>query len=127
MASVSRPLWRRVILQRTGAPVQHHGGPQGAASSSSPAPGGGQLSSRIGYFRVVGPVNVNVNPPPRPAPQAVPDPPAPPLGSPDEPPSPEVSPTIDYTVRWSSFDRRYPKMGVFLQSTEATPCGHHLK
>ncbi len=28
------------------------------------------------------------------------------------------------TVKWSDFDRRYPKMGVFLQSTEATPCGH---
>jgi hypothetical protein len=28
------------------------------------------------------------------------------------------------TVRWSNFDRRDQKMGVFLQSTEATPCGH---
>jgi hypothetical protein len=31
------------------------------------------------------------------------------------------------TVRWSNFDPRDPKMGVFLQSTEATPCGHLLK
>ncbi len=31
------------------------------------------------------------------------------------------------TVRWSNFDRLDPKMGVFLQSTEATPCGHLLK
>ncbi len=31
------------------------------------------------------------------------------------------------TVRWSNFDRRDPKMGVFLQSTEATSCGHLLK
>jgi hypothetical protein len=31
------------------------------------------------------------------------------------------------TVRWSNFDRLDPKMGVFLQSTEATPCGHVLK
>jgi protein SCO1/2 len=31
------------------------------------------------------------------------------------------------TVRWSNFDRLDPKMGVFLQSTEATPCGHPLK
>jgi hypothetical protein len=31
------------------------------------------------------------------------------------------------TVRWSNFDRRDPKMGVFLQRTEATPCGHILK
>jgi hypothetical protein len=32
------------------------------------------------------------------------------------------------TVRWSNFDRRRdPKMGVFLQSTEATACGHLLK
>ncbi len=30
------------------------------------------------------------------------------------------------TVRWSNFDRLDPKMGVFLQSTEATPCGHLL-
>ncbi len=30
-------------------------------------------------------------------------------------------------VRWSNFDRQDPKMGVFLQSTEATPCGHLLK
>ncbi len=28
------------------------------------------------------------------------------------------------TVRWFNFDRRDPKVGVFLQSTEATPCGH---
>ncbi len=28
---------------------------------------------------------------------------------------------------WSNFDRLDPKMGVFLQSTEATPCGHVLK
>jgi hypothetical protein len=32
-----------------------------------------------------------------------------------------------HTVRWSNFDRLDPKMGVFLQSTEATPCGHVLK
>ncbi len=32
-----------------------------------------------------------------------------------------------YTVRWSNFDRWNPKMGVFLQGTEGTPCGHHLK
>ncbi len=25
---------------------------------------------------------------------------------------------------WSNFDRLDPKTGVFLQSTEATPCGH---
>jgi hypothetical protein len=31
------------------------------------------------------------------------------------------------TVRWSNFDPRDPKMGVFLQSAEATPCGHLLK
>jgi hypothetical protein len=31
------------------------------------------------------------------------------------------------TVRWSNFDRRDAKMGVFLRSTEATPCGHVLK
>ncbi len=31
------------------------------------------------------------------------------------------------TVRLSNFDRRDPNMGVFLQSTEATPCGHLLK
>ncbi len=31
------------------------------------------------------------------------------------------------TVRWSNFDRQDPKMRVFLQSTEATPCGHLLK
>ncbi len=30
-------------------------------------------------------------------------------------------------VRWSNFDLRDPKMGVFLQSTEATPCGHLLE
>ncbi len=30
------------------------------------------------------------------------------------------------TVRWSNFDRLDPKMEVFLQSTEATPCGHVL-
>ncbi len=34
---------------------------------------------------------------------------------------------ISYTVRLSNFDRRDRKMGVFLQSTEATPCGHLLK
>jgi hypothetical protein len=32
-----------------------------------------------------------------------------------------------YTVRWSNFDHRDRKMGVFLQSTEATPCGHLLE
>ncbi len=33
------------------------------------------------------------------------------------------------TVRWSNFDHRDSgrSMGVFLQSTEATPCGHLLK
>jgi hypothetical protein len=31
------------------------------------------------------------------------------------------------TVRWSNFDRRDPKKGAFLPSTEATPCGHLLK
>jgi hypothetical protein len=31
------------------------------------------------------------------------------------------------TVMWSNFDRLDPKMGVFMQSTEATPCGHLLK
>ncbi len=35
--------------------------------------------------------------------------------------------TYNSTVRWSNFDRRDPKMRVFLLSTEATPCGHHLK
>ncbi len=30
----------------------------------------------------------------------------------------------EHTVRWSNFDSWDPKMGVFLQSTEATPCGH---
>ncbi len=33
----------------------------------------------------------------------------------------------EHTVRWSNCDRRDPKMGVFLQSTEATPRGHFLK
>jgi hypothetical protein len=33
---------------------------------------------------------------------------------------------IPYTVRWSNFDWRDPKIGVFLRSTEATPCGHLL-
>ncbi len=33
----------------------------------------------------------------------------------------------EVTVRWSNFDPRDPKMGLFLQSTEATSCGHHLK
>ncbi len=33
----------------------------------------------------------------------------------------------EHTLRWSNFDPRDPKMGVFLQSTEATPCGHLLK
>ncbi len=33
----------------------------------------------------------------------------------------------EITVRWSNFDPLDPKMGVFLQSTEATPCGHLLK
>ncbi len=37
----------------------------------------------------------------------------------------EVSMAV--TGRWSNFDRPDPKMGVFLQSTEATPCGHLLK
>jgi hypothetical protein len=32
-----------------------------------------------------------------------------------------------HTVRWSNFDCPDPKMGVFLQSTEATPCGRLLK
>ncbi len=32
-----------------------------------------------------------------------------------------------HTVRWSNLDRLDPKMGVFLQSTEATRCGHVLK
>ncbi len=31
------------------------------------------------------------------------------------------------TVRWSNFDCRDPKLGAFLQSKEATPCGHLLK
>ncbi len=31
------------------------------------------------------------------------------------------------TVRWSNFARWDPKMGVFLQSTEATPCGPVLE
>jgi hypothetical protein len=31
------------------------------------------------------------------------------------------------TVMWSNVDRRDQKMGVFLQSTEATPCCGHLK
>jgi hypothetical protein len=31
------------------------------------------------------------------------------------------------TVRLSNFDRRDPKTGVFLQSTEAIPCGHLIK
>jgi hypothetical protein len=30
------------------------------------------------------------------------------------------------TVRWSNFDRLDPKMGVFLQSTEATPADMFL-
>ncbi len=33
---------------------------------------------------------------------------------------------IEGTVRWSNFDRKDPKMGVFMQSTEATSCGHLL-
>jgi hypothetical protein len=28
------------------------------------------------------------------------------------------------TVKWSNFDRRNTKMGVFLRSKKATPCGH---
>ncbi len=32
-----------------------------------------------------------------------------------------------YTVRWSNFERQDPKIGVFLQSTDATPCGYNLK
>ncbi len=31
------------------------------------------------------------------------------------------------TVRWSNFDRLDSKMEVFLQSTEAIPCGHVLE
>jgi hypothetical protein len=31
------------------------------------------------------------------------------------------------TVRWSNLDRWDPKMGVFLRSAEATPCGHLFK
>ncbi len=32
----------------------------------------------------------------------------------------------EFTVRWSNFDRQDPnEIGVFLQSTEATPCGYH--
>jgi hypothetical protein len=31
------------------------------------------------------------------------------------------------TVWWSNFDPREQKMGVFLQSTEVTPCGNFLK
>jgi hypothetical protein len=34
---------------------------------------------------------------------------------------------VPNTVRWSNFDRLDPKMGVFLQSTEAIPCGHVFK
>ncbi len=34
---------------------------------------------------------------------------------------------LDYTVRWSNFDPLDPKIGVFLQSTEATPCGNVLE
>jgi hypothetical protein len=34
---------------------------------------------------------------------------------------------VSGTVRWSNFDHLDPKMGFFLQSTEATPCGHVLK
>jgi hypothetical protein len=39
----------------------------------------------------------------------------------------DVPEVYELTVRWSNFDLRDPKMGVFLQSTEATPCGHLLK
>jgi hypothetical protein len=39
----------------------------------------------------------------------------------------EGRPGIERTVRWSNFDRLDTKMGVFLQSSEATPCGHVLK
>jgi hypothetical protein len=38
-----------------------------------------------------------------------------------------VTPWRQHTIRWSNFDRWDPKIGVFLQSTEATPCGHPLK
>jgi hypothetical protein len=31
------------------------------------------------------------------------------------------------TVRWSNFERRDPKTGVFLKSTEATPCGYFFE
>jgi hypothetical protein len=31
------------------------------------------------------------------------------------------------TVWWSNFDRWDPKMVIFLQNTEAMPCGHLLK
>jgi hypothetical protein len=39
---------------------------------------------------------------------------------------PRVSSSVP-TDRWSNLDRWDPKMGVFLQSTETTPCRHHLK
>jgi hypothetical protein len=42
-------------------------------------------------------------------------------------PGPPLLLALQRTVRWSNFDRRDPKMGVFLQSAEATPCGHLLK
>ncbi len=36
-------------------------------------------------------------------------------------------PSHRLTVTWSYFDRRNTKMGVFLKSTETTPCRHLLK
>jgi hypothetical protein len=31
------------------------------------------------------------------------------------------------TIRWSNFKHRGPKVGVFLKSIQATPCGHYSK
>ncbi len=39
-------------------------------------------------------------------------------------PNPKTARNALRTVRWSNFDHLDPKMGVFLQSTVATPCGH---
>ncbi len=39
----------------------------------------------------------------------------------------DVGDHFEVTVRWSNFDHRDPKIGVSLQSTKATTCGHLLK
>ncbi len=33
----------------------------------------------------------------------------------------------NYIVRWSNFEFRDPKVGLFFDRTQATPCGHYSK